>query len=150
MAGGNFLEEIDRSRITTLARCWLGTPYHHQASLKGLGCDCIGLVRGVYKELYNYDPPVPNYSWDWGDVNNNEGILKAAFEYLNPIDLKDYDEGDVVVLRWKYYTVAKHAMILTSTNTAIHAYNKSPVSEIHLSDWWKARIVSAFKFPGVQ
>jgi NlpC/P60 family putative phage cell wall peptidase len=38
--------------IVAIARGWLGTPYRHQASLKGVGCDCLGLVRGVYAEAY--------------------------------------------------------------------------------------------------
>jgi cell wall-associated NlpC family hydrolase len=41
-----------RARVVALARTWLGTPYHHQASLRGAGADCLGLLRGVYAELY--------------------------------------------------------------------------------------------------
>lgn len=33
------------SKVVESARKWLGTPYHHQASLTGVGCDCIGLIR---------------------------------------------------------------------------------------------------------
>jgi cell wall-associated NlpC family hydrolase len=40
-------EVISRSAIVAEARTWIGTPYRHQASLKGVGCDCLGLVRGV-------------------------------------------------------------------------------------------------------
>jgi hypothetical protein len=49
-----FLEEKMLSPPTTIiaaARSWLGTPYAHQASLKGVGCDCLGLVRGVWREV---------------------------------------------------------------------------------------------------
>ena len=45
-----------RARIVATARSWLGTPYHHQASLRGVGCDCLGLVRGVWRELYGDEP----------------------------------------------------------------------------------------------
>ena len=31
------------------ARSWLGTPYRHQGARKGVGCDCLGLVRGVWR-----------------------------------------------------------------------------------------------------
>lgn len=31
--------------IVAAARGWIGTPYLHQASLKGVGTDCLGLVR---------------------------------------------------------------------------------------------------------
>ena len=40
---------ISRRAILTEARDWIGTPYQHQASLKGAGCDCLGLVRGVWR-----------------------------------------------------------------------------------------------------
>lgn len=49
-----------RVRVVEIARRWIGTPYHHQASLKGVGCDCLGLVRGVYRELCGAEPePMP-------------------------------------------------------------------------------------------
>ena len=37
--------------IVTQARTWIGTPFHHQARLKGKGCDCLGLIVGVVDEL---------------------------------------------------------------------------------------------------
>ncbi|MDD3183389.1 MAG: hypothetical protein PHD48_11390, partial [Alphaproteobacteria bacterium] len=43
------------------ARAWLNTPFHHQASVKGAGCDCIGLIKGVGMalKLVDYDPASP-------------------------------------------------------------------------------------------
>lgn len=38
---------IARNEIVAAARQWLGTPYRHQASVRGVGCDCLGLIRGV-------------------------------------------------------------------------------------------------------
>ena len=49
---------LDRARIVAIVRAWCGTPYRHQASRKGVGCDCLGLVRGVYRELHGADPAV--------------------------------------------------------------------------------------------
>jgi NlpC/P60 family putative phage cell wall peptidase len=42
---------ITRPTIVAETRAWLGTPYRHQASLKGVGCDCLGLVRGVWRAI---------------------------------------------------------------------------------------------------
>ncbi|MGH8585287.1 MAG: NlpC/P60 family protein [Gammaproteobacteria bacterium] len=39
-----------RADVVAVARTWLGTPYHHQASIKGVGADCIGFVKGVALE----------------------------------------------------------------------------------------------------
>lgn len=134
--------------IIKIARSWIGTPYHHQASLKGVGCDCIGLVRGVYCEAYDTElPEMVNYSSDWGDANGNEDMVIAALKYLDPQPLDQASTGSVVLMRWSEARVAKHCMIMTGASTAIHAYNRTPVTEIHLSDWWLRRMVFAFKFP---
>ena len=131
-----------------IARTWLGTPYLHQACLKGVGVDCVGLVRGVYSEMYGVElPELINYSADWGDSNGNESMLIAARKYLEPVALKDLDAGHVVLMRWKKHRVAKHSMIMTGNTTAIHAYSRSPVTEIDLHEWWLGRIVYAFTWP---
>jgi len=134
--------------IVATARSWIGTPYHHQASLKGIGCDCIGLVRGVYRELYGVEPPeLHNYSADWGDSNGNEEMVLAAYRYLEPVSLDAMQPGDVILVRWTKERVAKHCMILTDDKRAVHAYNRAPVTEINLSEWWRQKIVYAFRFP---
>ncbi len=38
-------------RVVAIARDWIGTPYVHQASAQGAGCDCLGLLRGVWRAL---------------------------------------------------------------------------------------------------
>ena len=42
---------LTRAAIVAEARAWIGTRYRHQASVKGVGCDCLGLVRGVWRAL---------------------------------------------------------------------------------------------------
>ena len=41
-------EEIG-ARALAEARRWIGTPYQHQASVLGAGCDCLGVLRGVWR-----------------------------------------------------------------------------------------------------
>ena len=49
--------ETDRgTRLVAAARGWIGTPYVHQASCKGAGADCLGLVRGVWREIQAHPP----------------------------------------------------------------------------------------------
>lgn len=141
---------IRRHQIIQIARTWIGTPYHHQASLRGVGVDCIGLVRGVYRELYGSEAQdVPAYSGDWGDSNGNEDLLEAGRRNLVEIPLEDAGVGDVVALRWVASSVAKHAVILSEDDRMIHAYDRSLVAEVCISDWWRRKMVAAFQFPGV-
>ncbi|MCK4713545.1 MAG: peptidase, partial [Marinosulfonomonas sp.] len=55
-------------RVAELARGWIGTPYRHQASVKGAGADCLGLLRGIWCEVYGAEPEaVPAYTPDWSE-----------------------------------------------------------------------------------
>ena len=55
-----------RADVVRIARGWIGTPYHHQASRIGVGTDCLGLVRGVFRELYGQEAeqaPASEHTW---------------------------------------------------------------------------------------
>ena len=65
--------------VTAAARAWLGTPYHDQASLKSVGCDCLGLARGVWRGVVGPEPfPIPPYSRDWGETGPREVLADGA------------------------------------------------------------------------
>jgi len=61
------------ARIVDAARGWIGTPYRHQAACRGAGCDCLGLVRGVWRELVGPEPErLPPYAPDWAEAGTGE------------------------------------------------------------------------------
>ena len=65
--------------IVARARDWIGTPYRHQASCKGAGTDCLGLLRGVWREVLGAEPEaVPGYTPDWAEPGRSEELLAAA------------------------------------------------------------------------
>lgn len=142
---------LARSAIVAEARSWIGTRYHHQASVKHVGCDCLGLVRGVWRALVGPEPEaIPGYSSDWGEVSAQETLIAAARRHLIEIDPTAARPGDVLVFRMRPGRMAKHAGILASASTFIHAQEGGPVCEIALSPWWQARVAAAFAFRGVQ
>ncbi len=145
---------ITRTRILSLARSWIGTPYHHQASARGAGVDCVGLVRGVYRSLYGREAEtLPGYSRDWAEATGDETLIDAARRHLIEIAPADLQPGDVLVFRYRPHLVAKHTAILSATPTAeatlIHALEGAEVAEVALNDWWRRRIAAAFAFPGI-
>lgn len=142
--------EIERARVVRIAREWCGTPYHHQASVKGVGCDCLGLVRGVWRELYGYEAETPpGYSRDWAEASGEETLLDAAARHLIPVAPREARAGDVVMFRLRAGLAAKHAAILTGSTGFIHAMEGAPVVEAPLAPWWRRRIAGAFSFPGI-
>jgi NlpC/P60 family putative phage cell wall peptidase len=137
-----------RPHVVTLASTWLGTPYHHQASVKGTGTDCVGLIRGVWRGLYGGDAEAaPAYTRDWAEASGRETLLEAARRHLIEIDPRDAAPGDVLVFRYRGSAIAKHAAILATPDTMIHAMEGAPVCEVSLSPWWRRRLAAAFRFP---
>jgi NlpC/P60 family putative phage cell wall peptidase len=136
--------------IVAIARTWLGTPYHHQASVKGVGCDCLGLVRGVYAEACGHpaeEPPA--YTRDLAEACQSETLLEAARRHLIEINADDYAPGDVVIFRLRPGAMAKHCGIISTRDPdrMIHAFESGPVCEVNLSSWWRRKIAAAFRFP---
>lgn len=140
---------IDRINIIASARSWIGTPYHHQQSVKGAGTDCLGLVRGVFRELYGWEPAVPPYSRDWGEAIQGEPLQEAGLLYLEPVVLRDAKPGDVLVFRMLRSMPAKHCGILTGGGI-IHAWQGYAVAEVPYDRAWFRRLAYAFQFPGAE
>jgi len=141
---------LNRQLIVAETRDWIGTPYRHQASLKGVGCDCLGLVRGVWRGVIGHEPErAPPYAPDWAEAASGELLADAAARHLVAIDRNAFGEGDVVLFRWRNNLPAKHAAIVTSSNTMVHAHDGAAVAEVALAPWWRRRLAYAFRFPGV-
>lgn len=140
----------DADCIIKEARAWIGTPYVHQASVKNHGVDCLGLVRGVWRSLYEREPEsVPAYSPDWGEVGEEETMLAAANRHFTKVKKLELRAGDLVIFRWKQTLIAKHAGILTSSQHFIHAYERAGVVETTLGPQWRQRIAAGFRFPDI-
>lgn len=136
-------------RVIGLARDWVGTPYHHQASTKHVGCDCLGLLRGVYREHMNidHDPEkIPPYSPDWAESGHGrEDMLDAARRYLTEVQ-GEPQPGDLVVFRFRPNSVAKHCAIVSYNGKMIHAHQGNAVIEVAMVPWWQRKIAGVFRF----
>lgn len=129
------------SSVVRIARTWIGTPYHHQASCKGVGTDCLGLVRGVYRELHGHEPEEPPpYSADWAEALGRETLLEAANRHFVATGFDPMRPGDVIAFRIRRDACAKHLAILATATTMIHAIESAGTVEVPLSAWWRRRI----------
>jgi NlpC/P60 family putative phage cell wall peptidase len=140
-----------REEIVDEARSWLGTPYVHQASVKGAGTDCLGLLRGVWRALLGHEPEaVPIYSMDWSEPQGEERMWSAARRHLIEKYPNDAAVGDVLLFRMRDGRVAKHVGIVSAAGAVprfIHAYSGYGVVENTLSGPWRRRVVACFEFP---
>lgn len=135
-------------KVIAAARSWLGTPYHDQASLKGIGCDCLGLARGVWREVVGPEPfQIPPYSRDWGETGPREVLAEGARRMMPEIPPVDAGPGALVLFRMDSRAIAKHVGILTGPDAFLHAYERLGVIEEPLTQAWRRRIAFAFLFP---
>jgi NlpC/P60 family putative phage cell wall peptidase len=143
------IDNFTSHRIVEEARSWIGTPYIHQASKKGAGCDCLGLVRGIWRELLGEEPEItPAYSASWAEAGGKEQLLHAARTHFDPIERRNLSPGDLLLFRLRAKSPAKHLGIFTDTNHFIHAYDGASVVESALSEFWYRRLHSTYRFPG--
>ncbi|MEM8935281.1 MAG: NlpC/P60 family protein [Pseudomonadota bacterium] len=147
---------LSRRAITAAARDWIGTPYVHQASAKGAGCDCLGLVRGLWRELYGEEPETPPpYTPDWNERHwknghGGEPLLDAANRHLAPVSNGDIQSGDLLIFRVAKDGPAKHCGVALAPSRFVHAYAGRAVLESWMTRWWRARLAGVFTFPGVE
>ncbi len=137
--------------IVVTARGWIGTPYVHQAARRGAGCDCLGLLRGVWAEATGVPLiAVPPYTPDWSEPQGDEALWRAATQRLIPKARDDVAGGDILLFRMRQGAVAKHVGLQGDTGlhqTFIHAYQGHGVLENAFSAPWQRRLVARFAFP---
>lgn len=141
-------------QAVAIARRWIGTPYLHQASVEGAGSDCLGLLRGIWRELYGGEPElVPPYTPDWSEPARKERLWAAARRHLIALSEAAGSlperPGEVILFRLRAGGVAKHLGIAARVGAGasfVHAYSGHGVIESPLSRPWARRIVARFQF----
>lgn len=126
---------MNRSAIIDAARAYVGTPFHHQARLRGVGIDCIGLIVCVMRDVGLAPKDVKTYAPRDGGL-----LLKMLKEQL--IETTWALPGDVVVFRMP------HVAFVTG-DTMIHAAEGLGVVEHRMDDRWEKRRTHTFALPGV-
>ncbi len=131
--------------VVKAARGWIGTPYHHQQSAKDVGTDCLGLVRGVWREMCGAETEaVPHYSSSW-KTGGEDVLLKALRRHMEPVYGIGY--GRVLAFRFRPSSPVQHVAISTSATTMIHAYHERAAFEVEITRSWMKRLAACFEFP---
>jgi len=141
-----------RNLIVSSARSWVGTPFQHQASVREQGADCLGLVRGVWRECIGAEVDANlTYGASWSVGQKDDVLLNALDQHLHRTE-SDFDKfGDVLVFNLPSGRMAKHLAISVGANGGVpkmvHSYSSGGVVECFISDAWKRRCIAQFQFP---
>lgn len=133
--------------IIGAARAWLGTPYRHRAATLGAGCDCLGLLRGVWRQLYGREPvDLPHYAPGWRQTAAGAALEQAAAEMLQAVSGPPRP-GHILLFRLRARLPARHCGILVAPDRFIHAQERLGVVEAGLGAGWRQRLAARFAFP---
>ncbi|HET8552710.1 MAG TPA: NlpC/P60 family protein [Gammaproteobacteria bacterium] len=130
--------------IVAEARRWLGTPYHHQADVRGVGVDCAMLLVRVYHAcgLIPAIEPRP-YPPDWHLHRSTERYLGWVEDYAEPVDVGE--PGDVALYR--FGRCLSHGGIVIKESQMIHAFKRAGKVEVaelctfepRLAGFWRVK-----------
>lgn len=130
-------------RIADAALEYLGTPWHHQGRLKGVGVDCVGLLVCAAQEagleiddVTNYPPEMAG-TWLLDQLAERCDRLEKAGPYLR---------GDV--LAFLFEGQPWHVALITQPDPVriVHSWaTAGKVVEQHLHGSWDRRIHSAWR-----
>ncbi len=140
---------VTRREVLAVAHRWIATRFAHQQSKRGVGCDCIGLIVGVARDLempeaaaFASDLAIQGYSRE----PDPGMLLDACTRYLNPC--RDPAPGDILLFR--FHAEPQHFALLSAPDYIIHAYAQARrVVENRLDEVWQRRRVAAFSYRGL-
>lgn len=135
---------VTREQLILEARTWLGTPFHHQGRIKGVGVDCVGLVAETMRAC---GLPVTDRV---GYSHQPDGLqlLTAMMDHAVPILTEEMQPGDVLLFRFN--VEPQHVAFMTDIGM-IHstAANRRCVEHC-LDQVWMSRLVAVFRLKGVE
>lgn len=143
---------MTRAEVIAEARTWVGTRFHHQAAVKGVGCDCIGLIAGVAAAVgmleaaaWLADARCRSYTREPAP----QMLLGAATDYLLEIPRWQLGPADIPLFRVRNGKYGQHFAILTADDPPrmIHAHaGFRRVVENTFDSVWTSQVTHAFRY----
>lgn len=135
--------------IAEIALTWVGTPFRWQGRVKGVGCDCKGLIAGVAKEAGR--PEADSIYALAGDYRRvDEKRLMAGLESL--FDRVTEVQADDILLI-KVGGKAQHLAIVTKAENGrakrmVHCYQTGPqkVIDVPVGTITQSLIAAAYRW----
>lgn len=135
-----------RADIIAAARSFIGTPFHHQARLPGVGLDCIGVPVCAARTV---GLPVVD-STDYRrrpSPKDPDFLIRHLARNLDRVETPQ--PADVVCFGWRDSALAYHLGIMTDPTHMVHAWaGGEKVLEVEIAPWMD-RFHSAWSFRGL-
>ncbi len=142
-----------QTEIISEAREWIGTPFHFNQRLKGVGVDCGNLVAGIALNVGLIEGPVntPSFSADWQSHTTEERICNLLESFgCTQIPIEEALPGDILTFNIGRGTrVQAHLAVKVTETRIVHATNvgTNAVVETELSGSLLSRLGRVYRFP---
>ena len=135
---------MKREDFVSNARSMIGTPFHHQGRVPGVGLDCAGLVICAASELDLGDKA------GYGRIPSQGLFSQAVADQCDPVSLDVAVPGDIIMFAFR--TEPQHVAIISSINPVmiIHAFKDAGrVVENSLDATWLGRLRGVWRIRGL-
>lgn len=152
------MKRVDKEVFVNQTRTWIGTKFHHQGRLKksdkGLGgCDCVGLLVGVIRELSLEEAICGNIDYvdkrDYKRIVKNSSFEDVVKKYFREKEISSMEFGDIALFRFKEFKYPHHVGIIGKIDnhfSLIHAFiGSESVVEHILDEYWMNNIHSLYE-----
>lgn len=144
---------MNRADVIAAARTWIGTPFVHQAAVRGSGCDCIGLVGGIARDAGTRE----GVAWArdlrfraYARTPDPRTLLEGVATYLDRIKIDDAQVGDILLMRFDAEPMHFALVVATDPAYIVHASSvRRRVVEHRLDDKWRSRVARAYRYRGI-
>lgn len=121
-------ETDERRRVVDCAQSWLGTPFHINAAIKGVGVDCMRLIWQSFLEAgVIADPgadPWPQHDVQWSVNCHDDVLVGYVSRYASEIDRAVPLPADILLIRRPEDFVCSHAGLVTNWPRVIHVFER--------------------------
>lgn len=115
------IEKSKRDEVVKEALSWIGTPYHHRGSVKGIGADCAMMPYMVYrKTVLIPEIEIENYPHDWHLNREAERYLKYLTDHGTEVETPL--PGDFVI--FQFGRCFSHGAVVINWPVVVHAFIK--------------------------
>lgn len=138
-----------RADLIAEARSWVGTPWRHQAAIKGVGADCVGFVRGAAEPFVGKVPIAADYTTTWQLYRAEPRMYREFAARCEEMPLDRIKPGDILLFGFGKGP-AHHCGYFAPDDRIIHCYREAgAVVEQDLTDWWRTKLRHAFRVQGI-
>jgi NlpC/P60 family putative phage cell wall peptidase len=140
---------VTAAQLIAESRTWLGTPHRHQGAIKGVGCDCVGFLKGVALETGLITPELAaKLPRDYSRQPSGAQLRRLMGSLLVTVPFNDRAPGDHILMRLEIEP--QHLGMLTAVDPdyIIHCGENGVVGH-RLDSVWRARIVRVYRFPAL-